>query len=140
MTIEGGTKDALLSLLAMTVLADKRVYAVEIDSFVKTALSLKFQINFNDALSEPKLLMWFELNRDTLRAKIKTPAFEKWFKDCLETLSPIKGKTQILEAMNQIAQADQDFHFGEIALITLTANHWNIALPELSSTLWDSNL
>jgi hypothetical protein len=138
--IENATEEALLSLLAITVLADKRVYAVEIDSFVKMALSLNAQISFSEAVSEPKLLMWFELNRDNLRATIKTPAFKIWYNDCLETLASVPEKPQILEAMTQIAHADQDIHFGEIALITLTAKHWNIALPDLTSTKWDSAL
>jgi len=128
---ENKTTDALLSLLAMTALADKRLYASEIDCFVKAGMRLQNDQAIEDELTEPKLLMWFELNRDKLKAQMRTPGFQSWFVDCVENLVSVKGKPKILEAMSQISRADYDLHFGEIALIKLTANIWNVPVPAL---------
>ena len=128
---ENKTTDALLSLLAMTALADKRLYASEIDSFVRAGIRLQSDQGIEDEVTEPKLLMWFELNRDKLKAQMRTPGFEGWFEDCVENLMSVKGKPKILEAMCQISRADDDLHVGEIALIKLTANIWNVSVPAL---------
>ena len=129
---ESKKTDALLSLLAMTALADKRLYASEVDCFVRAAMRLKHEQAFDEKLSEPKLLMWFELNRETLKDQMRTPGFQNWLSDCAANLTSVKGKPKILEAMSHISRADYEVHVGEVALIKLTARIWNLALPPLA--------
>ena len=129
---ESKKTDALLSLLAMTALADKKLFASEIDCFVRTAMRLEHEQAFEEKLSAPKLLMWFELNRDRLKSQMRTPGFQSWFTDCATNLKSVKGKPKILEAMSQISQADNELHVGEVALIKLTASIWNLSMPTLA--------
>lgn len=118
----------------MTTLSDKKLYAAEIDSFVKTVQALETQNCFTEPLSEAKLLMWFELNKEQLLYLIKAPDFGKWHEVCLIALENVENKSQILQAMIEIAISDDEFHYSEKAIIMLTARHWNIDI-EVSNNL-----
>ncbi len=116
----------LLSLFAMTVFADKRVYAQEIETFLSVAARLQEAQIIEPGLSEAKLLAWYEMNKDKILATISTPDFEEWFCQCLKSLDHIKNKSLILKIMADIAKSDDEFHVSEKALIVLTAREWNV--------------
>ena len=116
----------LLSLLAVTIFADKRVFAQEIETFLKTAESITEIRNVQETLSEAKLLAWFDANAENIRGKLQTPGFEPWFYGCLDKLAGLKDKQALLNIMMDISKADDEFHISEKALITLTASHWEL--------------
>ena len=66
------TIDNILKLLAVTVFADKRVFADEIDTFINSTTSLDALDNSEIDLSPDKLLVWFETHRDGLKTHMKT--------------------------------------------------------------------
>ena len=114
----------------MTTLSDKKLYDTEIQSFVKTVKTLDTQNCFTEPLSEAKLILWIEINKEQLLYLNKTPEVGKWHKVCLEALEEVENKPQILQAMIEIAKSDDEFHFSEKALVILTARHWNIAIED----------
>lgn len=125
MLVSKKTND-ILSLLVATILADKRVYAKEIQTFLNAAKLLKRLPDNQESLSEAKLLMWFETNSDIIRGKLRGAEFEPWFRGCLSRLKAIKGKRYITDIMIDIAKSDGEFHVSEKALLVLTAKHWDM--------------
>jgi len=117
----------LLSLLAATIFADKRVFAQEIETFLKAAEDIREIRNTNETVSEAKLLSWFDANADNIRNKLQTPEFESWFYACLDRLGELDDKQALMSIMQDIAKADDDFHISEKALIVLTASYWNLS-------------
>lgn len=118
--------DDILNLLAATIIADKRVFAAEIDTFIKAANSLKIARLIEPRLSETRLLSWYEMNKEALKGKIISPYFKTWFYGCLDRLAHIKDKQDFLSVMQDIAISDGELHVSERALIVLTELHWNI--------------
>jgi len=116
----------VLCLLAITIFADKRVFAQEIEAFLKGSQSLESIYKMDEKVSEARLLMWFESNNSDIRQKILTPDFEPWFNRLLNRLNRIEDKQPILDIMNDIAWADKDYHVSEKALNVLTTGHWGL--------------
>lgn len=116
----------VLSLLAATIFADKRVFAKEIETFLKAAERIRKIRNTDEVISEAKLLSWFDANVDSIRHKLQTPDFEQWFYGCLDKLDGLYDKQALVDIMSEIAKADDEFHISEQALIVLTAKHWNL--------------
>jgi hypothetical protein len=113
-------------VIAVTIFADKRVFAKEIETFLKMSEKVQRLRNSDDSLSEAKLLSWFDSNSAIIRDKIQTPKFESWFYGCLDRLNGLYDMQAIIDIMSEIAKSDDDFHISEQALIVLTANHWNV--------------
>ena len=119
----------ILTILAITVVADKRIFAKEVDSFINSARNLEVLETANIDLSPAKLLIWFENNRDDLKARMnQAPTFEKWFNTIIDNLSEHPARHSILNRMIKISKADGELHISEKALITLVAKRWNIKL------------
>lgn len=117
---------AVLNLLTLTILADKVVRQAEIKSFVETSLALGKKIKFEEEISGARLLTWFDSNHNRIWNRMNGNDFQKWFLACLDTLRDIEGKEHILNSMTKIAHSDDEIHVGEVALINITARHWNL--------------
>ena len=84
------TIDDILKLLAVTVFADKRVFADEIDTFINSTTSLDALDNSEIDLSPDKLLVWFEKHRDDLKTHMETNStLETWISKILDNLSDL---------------------------------------------------
>jgi tellurite resistance protein len=114
----------ILSLIAATVFADKRVFASEIDVFIQATSKLKIVRRLDPKISEAKLLVWYETNKDEIRLKLGTPYFKDWFYEILERLKDVPDKELILEVMRKISHADGNIHVSERALIALSERYW----------------
>ena len=117
----------ILSLIAATIFADKRIYASEVETFLSASSKLKVLQDSKPALSEARLLAWYELNKDDIRQKITTPYFKDWFYHLLEQLSDVDDKQSILDVMHDISRADGSVHVSERALITLAKRFWGMS-------------
>ena len=116
----------ILSLIAATIFADKRVYESEIEVFGKATAKLKVLQETKPKHSEAEILVWYEMNKDDIRQKITTPYFKDWLYDLLEQLSYIQDKQSILDIMQKISLADGNVHVSERALTTLAKRYWGI--------------
>ena len=123
------TKDIedIMTLLILTVFADKKLYSEEIETFTSLAKEMEVFNCAEKRLSEAKMLIWFENNKFDLMIRLETSGFDIWFYDLLDRLAHVKDKPLILECMARLAVADDDVHISERALIVLTADHWNLA-------------
>ena len=117
----------LLTLLALAVFADKRVFASEIEAFVTAATKL---LNIEAASSdvfEQAAFNWFEQNRGFIQTKLTSQGFEQWFLGLLDGLQGIENKAEILGYLREISEADQDVHVSEKALVVLAAKRWSVS-------------
>jgi len=121
--------EALLSLVAFSVFADKRVFADEIDSFVKSAHDLQAAGRSSIRLTETKLLYWFEMNRGQLQDKMKLgPAgLKRWMETMIDDLSAFPDKALILNLIQRISKADGEYHISERAFSELVKRRFAIA-------------
>ena len=119
--------NSLMGLLAMTMFADKKVLSQEIKAFVGGVKHLQSAHVLDTSLSEAEIIMWYELNKAELKAKVTGVGFEEWLYNRLKHFEPIDDKQAILSTMRDIADADQEVHISEKALVVLVANHWNMA-------------
>ena len=118
--------DNLLSLIAATIFADKRIYASEIETFIDTTASLKLTQRLDPNISESKLMTWYENNKAEIQDKLSTPYFKDWFYGLLDKLTHVRGKETVLDVMRKIASADGEVHVSERALVTLTERYWGL--------------
>ena len=116
--------DDMLSLLVAVIIADKRIYAQEIEAYVREATKLQTILKLKPKMSEAKLLMWYELNKDAVEEQALGENLETWLYERLNRLGRFEEKAAMLEAMRQIAIADNEVHVSERALIVLTARQW----------------
>ena len=121
--------DDLLSLFAAVIIADKRVFAQEIDVFLKATSTLKTALDIQPNLSEARILSWYEMNKDAVREEVTGPYFRSWLYDRLDRLAHIKSKQDILDIMNKISLADGELHSSESSLMSLTARRWKLDIP-----------
>lgn len=116
----------ILSLIAATIFADKRVHASEIETFIKATSKLRIIKKLDPKMTQARLLDWFEANKDDIRDNITTPYFKDWLYKILDRLAETPDKDAILNVMHRISIADDQIHVSERALITLTARHWGL--------------
>lgn len=107
---------AILEILAMTVFADKRVYAAEIVAFLKEVTTLQKAGVLETELSEAKALAWYEMNKDGLQARLKLHELEFWIEQVAPVLAEHPHRQAVQDAMVRIAQSDGEQHVSERAL------------------------
>ena len=110
--------EALLRIIALSIFADKRVLSDEITTFVESADLIQSHVNSDIVISETKLLLWFELNRDELQDKMTLGpvGFKRWFEDTIAELPVLSDKRFITDIIGEISKADNEFHISEKAL------------------------
>ena len=119
--------DNTLRLIVATIFADKRVYASEVETFLKSCLKLDFLQQLSPKMSEAKLLNWYEMNKDAVCENLASPYFKDWFYDILDQISDVPEKKAILNVMHNISKADGEVHVSERALMVLAKRHWQMA-------------
>lgn len=123
------TINNILTVLALTVFADKRVFANEIDSFITSAKSLESLQSHGLEISPAKLLSWFEAHREGLKKRMTHAAtFESWLNPILDDLANHPDRHAMFNRMINISKSDGEIHVSEKALMILAAKRWNIRL------------
>lgn len=115
---------AVLTVIALSVFADKRVLSTEITAFVKSADIIQKKVKSDIPVTEAKLLLWFELNRMDIRDKMRLGpvGFKRWFDTLMAELASISDKAFISEIVQRIAYADGELHISEQALKVMLDN------------------
>ena len=123
------TIENILTILALTVFADKRVFSNEIDSFVNSARNLESLSNPETDITPAKLLDWFEGHREALKGRMDQRAtFEDWLNPILDDLTDHPDRHAMFNRMIEISKSDGEVHVSEKALMVLAAKRWNIRL------------
>lgn len=117
--------NGVLTLIALSIVADKRILSSEITAFIKNAQLIDKKLKNDSPITEAKLLAWFENNRVTLRDKVSLGpvGFEHWFKTVLADISDFEDKSFIMDLIEKISQADGEVHISEKALLALVGRY-----------------
>lgn len=118
--------DDILTLLATTIFADKRVYAREIETFLTAAQTLNVGAERTQPVTQSTLLLWFEANRDELSKIHKRDDFAAWLHDLIDRLSDYPNKDGFFDMMHKISISDGEVHVSETALSVICAERWNL--------------
>jgi len=113
----------ILTLFAMTILADRRLFMEELELFMDLSGMIEPFNTSPEQLTGANMLEWFENNKEHLLVKLDAPDFETWIKTILERLAPLSDKSIILKAMSALSIADDNVHISERSLLSLTAKH-----------------
>lgn len=119
--------DDILTLLATTIFADKRVYAKEIETFLSVAQELKVGAERSNPVTQTTLLLWFEANRDELAQIHDRKDASTWLHGLIDRLSGYSDKDTFLAMMSKISESDGEIHISEIALSAICARRWKLS-------------
>ena len=117
----------IMTLLTIVILADKRVYKEEVDTFVHTVKALNQSISPEIFMTEGMAFDWFKSNRMRVSNLLVGPSVEANIKNLIRNTRNVPGKSKIIDAMQRIAQADSDFHKTEQNVIKRAADGWGVA-------------
>lgn len=109
----------LLCLFSVMILADKRVFSVEIDGFVDSATLFFQETEMSPAPSQARLFMWFENNRDNIRTQLVEDNFEPWFEGLMHRVAKNFPAQNLIKVLHAIAKVDGEVHISETALVVL---------------------
>lgn len=123
----------IFKLLAMVIIADKRVYKEEVDEFVNSAMQIKSEINDATLITRDMAFEWFRGNRDDILTLSKSPDFSVSALKIIMSLNEFEHRKAVLRAMVAVSMADNEFHPSEESLIVIAAAHWKLKLTELTN-------
>ena len=120
----------ILTVLAIGVYADKRIFASEIQAFTRSVSGVELSKRENSKVSGAQALMWFERHKDDIRAKFDgpRPEFDAWIVPILERVSEHGNIDELIRLLATISVADDEFHISEKAFIVLAKKVWGAKL------------
>lgn len=116
----------VLTLLTIVILADRRVYKEEVDTFVKVVKQVNDQISPETFMTEGMVFDWFKSNRDRVSKMLVGKDVQRNIQQAILGTRKIPKKAIILAAMQRIAEADSDVHKNELNIIKRTADGWGV--------------
>ena len=126
------TWEDILTLLTMIIVADKRVYKEEVDTFVTAVYELNNAISPDIFFTESMAFEWFKSNRASVRNMMTGRSGEANVKDVIIRLKKLKYQEEILRSMARIAHADSEYHDKEHHVIKQAAYSWKLPYPASS--------
>jgi len=120
--------NAVLTILTLSVVADKRILSEEITAFVESAERLNAEMDSDLEITEAKLLLWFEFNRADIQSKmdLKPLEFEAWLKSVFDEVAALPKIDFIADIVDDIAKSDGEFHISEEALEMILARRFEV--------------
>lgn len=119
----------VLTLLAVTVVVDGRVYKEEVDTFVDQALSLKEKASPDMLFSKKMVFDWFVVHRDEIIKWLNEPDPHTRILRHILALGENAYRAEIMSAMYAIAIADDNYHKTEVDTLSLASKHWGVPHP-----------
>jgi len=117
----------VLTLLTIVILADRRVYKEEVDTFVQTVKTLNDQISPEFFMTEGMAFDWFKSNREQVGKFMVGPDADRNMKRLIQRTRKLKHKDLIISTMESIARSDSDYHRSEQNIIRRAAYDWGVA-------------
>ncbi len=116
----------VLTLLGLIIVADKKTFQEEIDTFLEAAVELR-------AIIDPKLCFtkkmahdWFKLNKPALEAIIDGPSHDTAICEILTPIKHMPFKLDVISCMVRIAVSDGKYCDVERGLIAKTCLYWKV--------------
>ena len=119
----------ILTLFSVVIIADKRVYKEEVDTFVERSLALKDAISPKMIFSKKMATDWFFLHRDEISSWVHGVEPETNMRRHTLALGESKFCQEILDALYAVAIVDGEYHVAESDVIAMACQHWGLPLP-----------
>lgn len=119
----------ILTLLAITVIIDKKIYKEEVDTFVAESVALKEELSPDMIFSKKMVFDWFVVHRDEIAKWLEDPESHTQILKHILALGENPNRGKILSSMYAIAISDQKYHRAESDTISMAAKHWNVPHP-----------
>ncbi len=117
----------ILSLLTLVILADKRVYKEEVDTFVQTVKHLNDTISPEIFMTDGMAFDWFKSNKERIGNLLVGANVDQNIQRLIRDTRNVPNKSAVIEAMQTIAEADSDFHKNEQTIIDKCMAGWKLA-------------
>lgn len=121
----------IFELLSMVILADKRVYKEEVDTFVDSVMSIKAAVNDDTLITRDLAFEWFRGHREDILALSQRNDFDIVALKRIIGLKGFEYRKALLRAMLDVSIADDELHSSEESLISLASAHWGIKITSL---------
>ena len=122
----------IFALLAMVIIADKRVYKEEVDTFVDSAMAIKAAVNDDTLITRDLAFEWFRGHRAEILNDANTKQLHVKALAIIMSLKKFKHRKSVLKAMFAVSVADNEMHPTEESLITIAGAHWGIQLSDIA--------
>lgn len=118
--------DQVLTLLAIVILIDDKVYPEEVETFSKAVQKISEQIDPNILFTPSMASGWFRDNRESILRKLRNETSDSLIDSIIQKLRSYNGHKDVFFNMIRIAHADQEYHQTEHAVIKMASEAWNI--------------
>ena len=123
MTISENTQK-MMRLLSQVILADGHIYKTEMDALVQGMADLRLRDEDGAALTPARITQWFNDYLEELNTTwSKTPKDIELTRLIL-SLAEWPDKQSVVEALEKISLADNEFHAEEKTLISIVKTYW----------------
>jgi len=119
----------ILTLLAVTVVVDGKVYKEEVDTFVSQALGLKDETSPDMLFSKKMVFDWFVVHRDEIIKWLGEPDSQTRILRHVLALGENPHRSKVMAAMYAIAISDGNYHKSEVDTLSMASKHWNVPHP-----------
>ncbi len=122
--MQAGSWNSIFTLLAATVIIDKKIYKEEVDCFIDSILDIHQKTDSDIAITKATVLDWFIQHRDAIEAIVKSHNHETKLLHYIMQLNNFEHRELVLEKMETIALSDNYEHFKEKDLTAIARAHW----------------
>lgn len=118
----------LMTLLAISVMADDRVMDSEISVFAKAVSRISLSNVDMDLPSEAEAMTWFQTFGADIRSIVAGPRddFERRLVDLLDRIKSHVKPEALIHTLEMISAADGEIHHSETGIIDLIKRHWGL--------------
>lgn len=118
----------ILTLMSMVILADRRVYKEEVDTFVASVTHLNKTISPDMFMTDSMAFEWFKSNRDRVKNMMIGKDAQRNVREIIMRAGKLPYKAEIVKCMKSIANADNEYHSAEHSVIKQSAYMWKVAV------------
>ena len=115
----------VMTLLAVMVVVDGKVFKEEVDTFIEEAIKLSELVGLEASFSKKLAFDWYVTRRTDIKkiCAISEPSAQVIA--LIKALKESPHRFAVLASMNKIALADQNFHPAEFNTLSLAGKEWN---------------
>ena len=114
----------MLQLLSQVILADGHIHKTELEALIQGVQDLGLEDETGDALTPHGITKWFNGYLETLNTTwLKTPKDVELTRLIL-SLAEWPDKQSVVDALEKISLADNEFHAKEKTLISIVKTYW----------------
>ncbi len=123
-----GELDDVMTLLAISIVADGRVVSEEVEVFTKAATQLRLSELVTTPPSEESAGAWFTKYHADIRAVVfgPRPEYEARLKVLLDRVADHVRPDALLHTLHMISISDGEMHPSETRLISFIKHHWRM--------------